>query len=135
MTEMLIQKSLAVQLVVRFILNFIYAIWNIHLMITWTSVLFNMLIIHSLNIFRYKCPVCSKSICDMSSVWKKLDQAVMLCRCYFFIIIAFGIHIIVCILIFVRCPQHQCLNHTEIRRYVNSKAHGHKYRTRLWYWQ
>ncbi|KAK2433852.1 CHY-type/CTCHY-type/RING-type Zinc finger protein [Trifolium repens] len=25
---------------------------------------------------RYKCPVCSKSICDMSSVWKKLDQAV-----------------------------------------------------------
>ncbi|CAJ2654523.1 unnamed protein product [Trifolium pratense] len=25
---------------------------------------------------RYSCPVCSKSICDMSSVWKKLDQVI-----------------------------------------------------------
>ncbi|GAU41247.1 hypothetical protein TSUD_97830 [Trifolium subterraneum] len=24
----------------------------------------------------YSCPVCSKSICDMSSVWKKLDQVI-----------------------------------------------------------
>ncbi|XP_013614228.1 PREDICTED: uncharacterized protein LOC106320414 isoform X3 [Brassica oleracea var. oleracea] len=25
---------------------------------------------------RYTCPLCSKSICDMSSVWKKLDEEV-----------------------------------------------------------
>ncbi|KAL1361499.1 E3 ubiquitin-protein ligase RZFP34 [Arachis duranensis] len=25
---------------------------------------------------RYSCPVCSKSICDMSSLWKKLDQVI-----------------------------------------------------------
>ncbi|KAG4387144.1 hypothetical protein GLYMA_11G192900v4 [Glycine max] len=30
---------------------------------------------------RYSCPVCSKSICDMSSVWEKLDELV--CRCHF----------------------------------------------------
>ncbi|WVZ03353.1 hypothetical protein V8G54_024159 [Vigna mungo] len=27
---------------------------------------------------RYSCPVCSKSICDMSSLWKKLDKVVAL---------------------------------------------------------
>ncbi|XP_058224203.1 E3 ubiquitin-protein ligase RZFP34-like [Rhododendron vialii] len=26
--------------------------------------------------FRYSCPVCSKSICDMSSVWEKLDHEI-----------------------------------------------------------
>ncbi|CAK9182822.1 unnamed protein product [Ilex paraguariensis] len=26
--------------------------------------------------YRYKCPVCSKSICDMSKLWEKLDQEV-----------------------------------------------------------
>lgn len=26
--------------------------------------------------FRYSCPVCSKSICDMSNLWEKLDQEV-----------------------------------------------------------
>ncbi|GMG98778.1 hypothetical protein Nepgr_000618 [Nepenthes gracilis] len=26
--------------------------------------------------FRYTCPICSKSVCDMSSVWEKLDQEV-----------------------------------------------------------
>ncbi|XP_027345850.1 E3 ubiquitin-protein ligase RZFP34 isoform X2 [Abrus precatorius] len=25
---------------------------------------------------RYSCPVCSKSICDMSSLWKKLDEVI-----------------------------------------------------------
>ncbi|GFS36979.1 CHY-type/CTCHY-type/RING-type zinc finger protein [Actinidia rufa] len=28
--------------------------------------------------FRYSCPVCSKSICDMSNVWVKLDQEVQI---------------------------------------------------------
>ncbi|KAB5552354.1 hypothetical protein DKX38_009665 [Salix brachista] len=28
--------------------------------------------------FQYACPVCSKSYCDMSRVWKKLDQQVAL---------------------------------------------------------
>uniref|UniRef100_A0A0D2ZS72 CHY-type domain-containing protein n=1 Tax=Brassica oleracea var. oleracea TaxID=109376 RepID=A0A0D2ZS72_BRAOL len=27
-------------------------------------------------VLRYTCPLCSKSICDMSSVWKKLDEEV-----------------------------------------------------------
>ncbi|XVF20315.1 hypothetical protein REPUB_Repub11eG0187800 [Reevesia pubescens] len=26
--------------------------------------------------FRYSCPVCSKSICDMSKLWRKLDQEI-----------------------------------------------------------
>ncbi|KAG1354858.1 E3 ubiquitin-protein ligase RZFP34 [Cocos nucifera] len=26
--------------------------------------------------FQFSCPVCSRSVCDMSSVWKKLDQEV-----------------------------------------------------------
>ncbi|PKA45851.1 RING finger and CHY zinc finger domain-containing protein 1 [Apostasia shenzhenica] len=26
--------------------------------------------------FRFSCPVCSKSVCDMSKVWKKLDEEV-----------------------------------------------------------
>ncbi|XP_052200648.1 E3 ubiquitin-protein ligase RZFP34-like isoform X2 [Diospyros lotus] len=26
--------------------------------------------------FRYSCPICSKSICDMSSLWEKLDREV-----------------------------------------------------------
>ncbi|KAI6669939.1 hypothetical protein NL676_004824 [Syzygium grande] len=26
--------------------------------------------------FRYSCPVCSKSICDMSSLWRRLDQEI-----------------------------------------------------------
>ncbi|KAI8573563.1 hypothetical protein RHMOL_Rhmol01G0287200 [Rhododendron molle] len=31
--------------------------------------------------FRYSCPVCSKSICDMSNVWEKLDHEVrILCN-------------------------------------------------------
>ncbi|KAK7341909.1 hypothetical protein VNO80_24850 [Phaseolus coccineus] len=33
------------------------------------------------NGYRYSCPVCSKSICDMSSLWKKLDKVVwILCN-------------------------------------------------------
>ncbi|KAL5060728.1 hypothetical protein RYX36_032332 [Vicia faba] len=26
--------------------------------------------------FRYTCPLCSKSVCDMSKVWEKLDMGI-----------------------------------------------------------
>ncbi|KAK4486591.1 hypothetical protein RD792_006842, partial [Penstemon davidsonii] len=29
-----------------------------------------------LQLSRYSCPICSKSICDMSNVWRKLDEEV-----------------------------------------------------------
>lgn len=37
---------------------------------------FHIIDLNALLCCRYSCPVCSRSVCDMSSVWKKLDQEV-----------------------------------------------------------
>ncbi|KAL5130400.1 E3 ubiquitin-protein ligase RZFP34 [Glycine soja] len=29
-----------------------------------------------INVIEYSCPVCSKSVCDMSSVWNKLEELI-----------------------------------------------------------